>query len=83
MTELGIQNHFFIPTDMAIAYNTSDCWLILDEKMSYLETNFGSISPKALENHQIGTQAYMLQMELAPIERKEEEEYRFVPPELT
>lgn len=82
LTELGIRNHFFIPTDLAIAYNTSDCWLILDEKMSYLEGNFGSISPKALQNHEIGTPAYMIQLELAPLEKKAEEEYTFVPTEL-
>ena len=82
LTELGIHNHFFIPTNLAIAYNTSDCWLILDEKMSYLEGNFGSISPKALENHGIGTQAYMIQLELAPLEKKAKEEYDFVPTEL-
>ena len=29
-----------IPTDMAIAYDQRDCWLVLDEKMSYLESNF-------------------------------------------
>ena len=25
---------------MAIAYDQRDCWLVLDEKMSYLESNF-------------------------------------------
>jgi len=83
LTELGISNHFFIPTNLAIAYNTSDCWLILDEKMSYLGGNFGSISPQALKNHEIGVPAYMLQLELLPLEEKAAAEYAFTPPELT
>jgi len=83
LTELGIRNHFFIPTFLAIAYNTKDCWLILDETMSYLEGNFGSISQKALDNHGIGVQAFMLQLELAPAEAKAAREWAFTPPELT
>lgn len=82
LKELGILNHFFIPTDLAIAYNQRDCWLVLDEKMSYLESNFGGISPKAEENHGIGTHAFMAQFELAPLERKANAEYGFVPNEL-
>ncbi len=81
LTDLGISNHFFIPTDMAIAYNTSDCWLVMDENMNYLEGNFGSISAKALENHSIDAPAFMAQLEFEPLEKKIEEELNFTPPE--
>lgn len=71
-----------IPTDMAIAYDQRDCWLVLDEKMSYLESNFGGISAKAEENHGIGVHAFMAQFELAPLERKAAAEYGVIPNEL-
>ena len=83
LTELGIKNHFFIPTDLAIAYHPAECNLILDEKMNYLSGNFGGISPKAEANHGIGVHAFMAQLELKPLEEKVKEEYAFTPPELS
>ncbi len=82
LTELGISNHFFIPTDMAIAYKTDECCVILDEKMKYLDGNCGHISPVALKNFRIDTEAFMAQFELDTIENKSDEEYGFVPYEL-
>lgn len=82
LKEFGVSNHFFIPTDMAIAYDQRDCWLVLDEKMSYLESNFGGISAKAEENHGIGVHAFMAQFELAPLECKAAAEYGVIPNEL-
>ena len=38
---------------MAIAYDQTDTWLLMDEKMRYLEGNYGGISPIALNNHGI------------------------------
>lgn len=81
LTDFGISNHFFIPTDLAIAYDTSDCWLIMDENMNYLESNCGTISPIARENHGIEVPAFMAQFEFAPLEKKAEEESNFTPPE--
>lgn len=79
LADLGIRNHFFIPTDRAIAYDTSDCWLVMDERMRYLDGNFGTISPKARTNHGIGAPAFMAQFEFESLERKIEEELAFVP----
>lgn len=81
LTELGIRNHYFIPTTMAIAYDITDCWLVMDEKPNYLGGNFGGISPIAEKNHGIGTHAFMAQLELEPLEKKAAEEYAFVPHE--
>lgn len=81
-TKLGIRNHFFFPTNMAIAYDTSDTWLILDEKMKYLEGNFGGISAKAENNFGIGTHAFMANIEIEALEEKVNEEYYFIPGEL-
>ena len=81
LTELGIRNHYFIPTTMAIAYDITDCWLVLDEKPNYLGGNFGGISPIAEKNHGIGTHAFMAQLELDPLEKKAAEEYAFIPHE--
>lgn len=82
LTKLGIDNHFFFPTNMAIAYDTSDTWLILDEKMKYLEGNFGGISPIAENNFGIGTHAFMANIEIEALDAKVKEEYYFVPSEL-
>lgn len=82
LTELGVKNHFFIPTDMAIPYDPTDCWVILDEHMQYLDGNFGSICQKARDAHGIGVPAYMAQIEIPAIERKSAEETVFVPNEL-
>lgn len=82
LTELGVKNHFFIPTDMAIPYDPTDCWVILDEHMQYLDGNFGSICQKARDAHGIGVPAYMAQIEIPAIERKSAEETAFVPNEL-
>lgn len=82
LTELGVKNHFFIPTDMAIPYDPTDCWVILDEHMQYLNGNFGSICQKARDAHGIGVPAYMAQIEIPAIERKSAEETAFVPNEL-
>ena len=82
LTELGVKNHFFIPTAMAIPYDPTDCWVILDEHMRYLDGNFGSICQKARDAHGIGVPAYMAQIEIPAIERKSAEEAAFVPNEL-
>lgn len=82
LTELGISNHFFMPTDIPIAYDQKNCWLVLDERPAYLEGNLGGISPKAEANYGIGTHGYMAQFELEPLERKAASEYYFIPPEL-
>lgn len=82
LTEFGVKNHFFIPTDMAIPYDPTDCWVILDEHMQYLDGNFGSICQKARDAHGIGVPAYMAQIEIPAIERKSAEETAFVPNEL-
>ena len=82
LTDFGIANHFFIPTDMAIAYDQTACWIVLDEHMSYLDCNCGGISPKALANHGIGVPAFMAQFEFDTLERKADEELAFVPNEL-
>ncbi len=81
LKQLGIHNHFFFPTNLAIAYDTKDTWLVLDEKMRYLEGNFGGISSKAEENFGIGTHAFMANLELEPLKAKSAEEYAFTPPE--
>lgn len=82
LTELGISNHFFFPTTMAIAYDLTDCWLVLDEKPGYLGGNFGSISPIARANHSIEAPAWMCQLEVPLLEAKAASEYGFVPNEL-
>ena len=82
LADLGVQNHFFFPTDMAIAYDTSDTWLVLDEKLHYLESNFGGISDIAEKNHDIHVHCFMANLELNAIEKKHEEEFNFIPPEL-
>lgn len=79
---LGISNHFFIPTDIPIPYDKKNCWLVLDETMSYLEGNFGGIGEKARENYGIGVPAYMANFELNPLKKKAASEYYFIPPEL-
>ena len=82
LNELGISNHFFIPTNMAIAYRTDQCMVILDEKMKYLDGNCGHISPVALSNFKIDSEGFMAQFEIPTIEAKAAEEYSFVPNEL-
>ena len=83
LTEFGIENHYFIPLPpgKAPAYHPADSWLVMDQNMRYLESNFGSISPVALANHGIGTQAFMAQFEFAPLEGKAIEEFNFVLPD--
>lgn len=82
LSGLGISNHFFFPTTMAIAYDITDCWLILDEKPGYLGGNFGGISPIARANHGIDVPAWMCQLEVPLLEAKAASEYGFVPNEL-
>lgn len=82
LDEIGNKNHFFIPNDMAIAYKTGECRLILDERMSYLGGNFGGISEKAEENFSLGIHAYMANLEMMPLENKAAEEYGYIAPEL-
>ncbi len=82
LSTIGNRNHFFIPNNMAIAYKTGECRLILDEKMSYLGGNFGGISEIAEKNFGIGTHAFMANLELMPLENKAEEEYGYIAPEL-
>lgn len=79
LSELGISNHFFIPTGMAIAYKKDECCVVLDEKMKYLDGNFGHVAEKALQNFHIDTKVYMAQFELDTLEEKAAEEYGFVP----
>ena len=82
LRKMGITNSFFIPTNMAIAYKTDQCMVILDEKMKYLDGNCGHISPVALNNYRIGTDAYMAQFELPTLDWKADQEYGFIPYEL-
>ena len=82
LTAVGNKNHFYIPTNMAIAYKTGECRLLLDEKMSYLGGNFGGISEIAEANFGLGTHAYMANLELMPLENKAKEEYGYIAPEL-
>ena len=82
LTKIGNKNHFYIPTNMAIAYQPGECRLILDEKMSYLGGNFGGINAIAEKNFGIGTHAFMANLELMPLENKAKEEYGYIPPEL-
>lgn len=82
LTKIGNKNHFYVPTDMAIAYKKGECRLILDEKMSYLDGNFGGISEIAEKNFGIGTHAFMANLELLALERKAAEEYGYIAPEL-
>lgn len=82
LSDLGIANHFFFPTTMAIAYDLTDCSLILDEKPGYLGGNFGGISPVARKNHGIDVPAWMCQLEVPLLEAKAASEYGFIPNEL-
>lgn len=82
LSELGIQNHFFFPTNVAIAYDTKDTWLVLDEKLHYLDGNFGGINEIAEKNHEIGVHCFMANFELPTLEKKYLEEYHFIPAEL-
>lgn len=82
LSDLGIANHFFFPTTMAIAYDITDCSLILDEKPGYLGGNFGGISPVARKNHGIDVPAWMCQLEVPLLEAKAASEYGFIPNEL-
>ncbi len=82
LSELGISNHFLIPTNIPISYDRSNCWLVMDEHPVYMEGNLGGISEIAEANHGIGIHANMAHFELAPLEQKAEEEYHFTPSEL-
>ncbi len=82
LTKIGNKNHFYVPTDMAIAYKKGECRLILDEKMRYLDGNFGGISEIAEANFGIGTHAFMANLELNALEKKAAEEYGYIAPEL-
>lgn len=83
LNEFGIERHYFIPLPpgQAPAYNPMAGWVIMDENMKYLESNFGAISPVALKNHGIDTDAFMVQFEFEPIEAKAMEEFDFTPPD--
>ncbi len=83
LTDFGIANHFFIPlpAGKAPAYNPADGWVLMDQNMAYLESNFGSISPVALKNHGIETDAFMAMFEFEPIAKKAAEDFDFVPPD--
>ncbi len=82
LTKIGNKNHFYIPTNLAIAYKPGECRLLLDEKMQYLGGNFGGINPIAEGNYGIGIHAYMANLELLPLQNKAEEEYGYIAPEL-
>jgi hypothetical protein len=63
----GVSSYMFAPTDVAIAYKTDECLLILDGQGKYLDGNFGRISEIAARNFGIGVPAYMAQMELTSL----------------
>lgn len=81
LTALGIREHYFMDTMQAIAYQTLDCHLVMNDKMRYQMSNFGSINKEALANHGIGVPAYMAQFEFEPLEQQAAEELVFVPVE--
>jgi hypothetical protein len=66
---LGVSSYLFAPTDMAIAYKTDECMVILDGQGKYMDGNFGRISEIAAQNFGIGVPAYMAQMELTSLVR--------------
>lgn len=82
-TMVGFKNHFFIPIPgKAIAYNDACVFIVMNQYMQYQETNFGGISPKALENHGIGVSAWMAQLEFSnAIKPTLEKEFNFIPSE--
>ena len=82
LTKVGNKNHFYIPANLAIAYKTGECRLLLDEKMSYLGGNFGGIAEIAEKNFGIGSHAFMANLEMMPLENKAKEEYGYIAPEL-
>lgn len=69
LTQLGLCGETLAPTrpGQAIAFKDGVCKVLLSSSFKYLEAQMGSISPIALENFGIGTQAYMAQFELAPL----------------
>lgn len=77
----GVKEHYFMDTMQAIAYKTLDCHVIMNDKMRYLMSNFGSIHKEALKNYGIGVPAFMAQFEFAPIEQEAAWEMIFVPVE--
>ncbi len=82
MSDLGVSNHFFIPVTIAIPYDPTDCWVLMDERMEYLGGNFGTINKIALDYHELGVEAFMLQIEMKPLEKKALEEFDTIPNEL-
>jgi hypothetical protein len=57
-------SYMFVPTDVAIAYKTDECLLVLDTTGKYLDGNFGRINEIAARNFGIGVPAYMANLEL-------------------
>jgi phenylalanyl-tRNA synthetase alpha subunit len=69
LRELGVSSYLFAPTDIAIAYKTDECLVILDGAGKYMDSNFGRINETATKNFGIGVPAYMAQMELNSLVR--------------
>ena len=67
---------------LPMTYSISLILLLLDEKMSYMGGNFGGVSAIAEKNFDIGTHAFMANLELLPIKNKADEEYGYIAPEL-
>lgn len=79
LSDIEVGNHFFIPTDIPIPYWPGECFLVLDEKMNYLEANFGGACKLAEDNHGVGEHMFISQFELGPLQKKAAEEHGFVP----
>lgn len=79
LSSIEVGNHFFIPTDIPIPYWPGECFLVLDEKMNYLEANFGGACKLAEDNHGVGEHMFISQFELGPLQRKAAEEHGFIP----
>jgi len=67
LARAGLVGEMFFPTDKAIAYKADECYILLDSKNGYLESNLGQMHPIAERNWGIGTQAYMAFLEIEAI----------------
>lgn len=68
LANIGLVGETFFPTNLAIAYKTDECFIMLDHKNNYLETNIGQMSPIAARNWEIGVPAFMAYLEMDAIE---------------
>lgn len=69
LTNTGLVGETFFPTNLAIAYKTDECYIMLDGSNHYLETNIGQMSPIAAKNWGIDVPAFMAYLEMDAIER--------------